>query len=71
MLAAHVTGPVETAFPDGPPKYIRASLYRYHLARYGEKGWWNREYVDEWLPPLNTEDPRLLEWMRTFGWSTE
>src|ERR1700757_2952254 len=38
-------------FPDAPPHYIRARLYRYHFAPIGEEAWWKREPIGEWLPP--------------------
>ena len=51
-------------FPDAPPHYIRARLYRYRFAPIGEKAWWKREPIGEWLPALSTDNPefrRLLE----------
>src|SRR4029078_8742738 len=32
-------------FPDAPPHYIRARLYRYQFAPIGDKSWWKREPV--------------------------
>jgi len=49
-------------FPDKPPRYIRAVLYRYKFAKPGNPGghWWEREQLnDSWLPPLSVDDPRL------------
>jgi hypothetical protein len=43
-------------FPDSPPHYIRARLYRYQFARPGERPWWNRTLIGDWLPPLGTSD---------------
>src|SRR6059036_1794970 len=34
-------------FPEKPPHYVRARLYRYRFAPLGEKGWWRRELVNE------------------------
>ncbi|HKS22771.1 MAG TPA: lipase maturation factor family protein [Thermoanaerobaculia bacterium] len=34
-------------FPDAPPKYIRAGYYLY---RFGEKEWWTRERIGDYLP---------------------
>ena len=53
-------------FPDASPHFIRAQLYRYRFAPIGEKAWWKREPVGEWLPALSTDSPdfrRLLERM--------
>ena len=53
-------------FPDAPPHYIRARLYRYRFAPIGEKAWWKREPIGEWLPAFSTDNAefrRLLEAM--------
>ncbi len=57
-------------FPDGPPRWIRAVLYRYSFAKPGNpKGlWWNREKLGDWLPALSVNDPRLIEAVRTGEW---
>ena len=55
-------------FPDGPPRHIRAELYRYRFARRGEPGWWRRTLIGHWLPPLSIEDERLREIVRDEGW---
>jgi len=49
-------------FPDKPPRYIRAVLYRYAFVKPGNPDgrWWRRERVgDVWLPPMAADDPRL------------
>jgi hypothetical protein len=59
-------------FPDRPPRYIRAVLYRYAFAQPGnpEGNWWIRERVgDSWLPAMSANDPRLLEFLKTAGWT--
>src|ERR1700754_4429215 len=51
-------------FPDKPPRYIRAVLYRYTFAGSGHQqgDWWARERVgDVWLPAMSAHDPRLIE----------
>ncbi len=55
-------------FPDAPPLQIRARLYAYRFAPPGAKAWWQREFVEEWLPPLGADDPRLLRFLRAHGW---
>jgi len=49
-------------FPDKPPRYIRAVLYRYSFAKPGnpEHRWWDRTPIAIWLPPMSANDPRLL-----------
>ena len=46
-------------FRDAPPRWIRASYYRYEFARRGEPGWWTRTRLGNWLPPLSAEVPQL------------
>lgn len=57
-------------FPQKPPRYIRAVLYRYTFAKPGnpEGLWWHREWVGDWLPPLSTSDPQLYGFLKTAGW---
>lgn len=40
-------------FPDGPPKYVRASLYQYHFTRFGDRAWWSREDRGIYFPPVS------------------
>jgi hypothetical protein len=40
-------------FPNAPPKVIRADRYHYRFTAVGERGWWTREYVAEYLPPIS------------------
>jgi hypothetical protein len=58
-------------FPEGPPRYIRARFYRYTFAGRGELGWWTRQPLGLWLPPLSTDDPRLQAALEAEGWSDE
>ena len=57
-------------FPDVPPHYIRARLYRYEFAPPGDPSgaWWKRTLIDEWLPPLSADDPRLRRFLAAHGW---
>ena len=64
----------DNPFPDKPPRYIRAVLYRYSFAPPGNPDglWWNRERVgDVWLPALSADDPRLIEFLKRAGWIPE
>lgn len=42
-------------FPDAPPRYVRARLYRYRFTTWRELretgAWWHRTLVREYLPP--------------------
>src|SRR5439155_24542904 len=51
----------QNPFPDAPPRYVRATLYRYEFTRPEEqtKAWWKRTRIGEWLPPFSADDPNL------------
>lgn len=65
----------ENPFPDDPPKFIRASLYKYHFtskdktddARYSESHWWSRERIGDYLPVLSLEEPSFINYAETAG----
>lgn len=44
-------------FPDAPPRYVRASFYRYRFTTAAERratgAWWKREELGEYLPPVS------------------
>lgn len=46
-------------FPDRPPSYLRASLYRYEFSTWDElfkRGiWWKRSYVAPFIPTVKNE----------------
>jgi hypothetical protein len=60
-------------FPDAPPRYIRAVLYRYRFAPPGNPTgvWWEREPLGIWIPPLSAHDPRLEAFLEAQGWSVQ
>ena len=55
-------------FPDAPPRYIRARLYRYHFAPLGSTPWWTREPVGEWLPALSVDDSQFRRILTAMDW---
>ena len=55
-------------FPNAPPHYIRARLYRYQFAPLGEKAWWKREPIGEWLPALSIDDEEFRRLMGAMHW---
>jgi hypothetical protein len=57
-------------FPEAPPHFIRAQLYRYQFAPSDDPSgaWWKRTLTGEWLPPLSVDDPRLLRFLAAYGW---
>jgi hypothetical protein len=56
-------------FPDAPPRWVRAGLWRYRFTRSRADGaWWDRERVGEYLPPLSVSNPDLKEYVRRYDW---
>jgi len=60
----------DNPFPDKPPRYIRAVLYRYMFAKQGnpEGRWWTRDQISNWLPPMSANDPGLIKFLKNTGW---
>jgi hypothetical protein len=60
----------DNPFPGKPPRYIRAVLYRYRLAKPGnpEGLYWTRDAGRDWLPVLSASDPRLIKFLRSERW---
>src|SRR3954470_5997096 len=58
-------------FPDAPPHYIRARLYRYQFAPIGEQAWWKREPIGEWLPALSADNAQFRRLLRSMDWLDE
>ncbi|PWT97435.1 MAG: membrane protein [Bacteroidetes bacterium] len=58
-------------FPKGPPKYVRAILYRYSFVKPNAEGiWWKRERIGEpWISPLAADDPQLIAYLKSNGWN--
>jgi hypothetical protein len=57
-------------FPNKPPKYIRAVLYRYHFAPGGNPQglWWTREELGEWIPVVSVDNQQLVGFLKAEGW---
>ena len=56
-------------FSDKPPRYIRAVLYRYTFVRHNSQGdWWKQERINLWLPPLSSNNPILIAFLRSEKW---
>ena len=58
-------------FPDAPPRWIRARLFRYKFAPPDDPGgaWWKRTPLGLWIVPLSADDPRLQRFLDRYGWS--
>jgi len=50
----------ENPFPESPPRYVRATLYRYRFTSAEEHrqtgAWWKRQALGEYLPSVSLED---------------
>jgi len=57
-------------FPDHPPRYVRAVLYRYQFAPPDNPQhlWWTRRQLAIWISPMSANDPRLVEFLKAYGW---
>jgi hypothetical protein len=57
-------------FPDSPPRFVRAELYRYRFSTEEERrqsGAW-REFVGQWFPPVSLETPGFRRILVDQGW---
>lgn len=61
----------ENPFAESPPKYIRVRHYLYKFTESGEKAWWKRELIGEYLPPLSLSDPAFRELLQSQEWLEE
>jgi hypothetical protein len=57
-------------FPEQPPRYVKADLYRYEFTRPGDasRDWWRRTYVGTYVHPLSRDDPELRRYLARYGW---
>ncbi|MDQ3707397.1 MAG: lipase maturation factor family protein [Chloroflexota bacterium] len=51
----------ENPFPDRPPRFVRAQVYRYTFTGFGESGWWRRELRGDYFP-VSTLQSLRQEW---------
>jgi len=60
----------DNPFPMKPPKFIKATLYKYSfvISNDSSGNWWKRENLGNWLPAMSADDPRLIEILKTEGW---
>ncbi|HVM89863.1 MAG TPA: lipase maturation factor family protein, partial [Puia sp.] len=57
-------------FPDKPPRFIRAELYRYKFAQPGnlQRQWWIRKFIGDWMPVLSADNPQLIKYIQYKEW---
>jgi len=58
-------------FPDEPPTYVRALLYRYRFSTARElmsqRVWWQRELIGVYLAPMSLDETRMMRRLFRFG----
>jgi hypothetical protein len=59
-------------FPDGPPKWVRAELYKYQFTSPEERrrtgNWWKRQYAGKYFPEVSLETEGLQRIFQEEGW---
>lgn len=59
-------------FPDKPPSFIRAQLYKYNFTTSQERSktgnWWKRQYTQEYLPAVSLDTPEFKSLLNQFNW---
>ncbi len=60
-------------FPKIPPAHIQADLYEYEFTTFADDSpnWWKRKRLGTYLGPLSIDDPKLLGFLRHYGWIRE
>ncbi|CAF0772834.1 unnamed protein product [Adineta ricciae] len=58
-------------FPDAPPRFIKADLYRYKFTDLtsGDKNWWIRRHLQPYSPIFDLKSSQLKSLLRHWGWS--
>jgi len=58
----------ENPFPNQPPKYVRALLYKYHYTKMLNSkiptDWWSRDSKDDYLFSLNNQSQQLYSFLK-------
>jgi hypothetical protein len=57
-------------FPDAPPRFIKADLYRYKFTRLdsGDKNWWIRSNPQPYSPIFELKSVQLKSIFRQMEW---
>lgn len=59
-------------FPDHPPRFVRAELYRYEFTspeEHRQSGqWWKRQYVGQYFPEISLQNEALRHIFQEEGW---
>jgi len=57
----------ENPFPERPPRFIRASFYRYEFAPLSSHDSWRRWRAGQYLAPVSLADPEFSAALRAYG----
>ena len=57
-------------FPNKPPRFIRAEIYRYKFAKPGNPQglYWTREKLGDWIPVVSVDNMQLVGYLQGVGW---
>jgi len=59
-------------FPDRPPRYVRAELFRYEFTTPAEKrttgNWWKRQLASPYFPAVSLQTPQFRSLLEQQGW---
>ena len=57
-------------FPDTPPRFIKADLYRYQFTQInnGKSDWWTRTYRQSYSPVLELRSSQVRSILRQMEW---
>ena len=57
-------------FPEAPPRFLRAELYRYEFTDPEDEtdAWWKRRHLGSYMPALSAESKELQRFLREFHW---
>lgn len=65
-----VLSPGGNPFPNAPPRFIKANLYRYKFTRLGSRdsNWWTRSNPQPYSPIWELKSPQLISILRQMEW---
>jgi len=60
----------EDPFDGEPPRFVRATRYRYEFSEPGDPGgaWWKRRALGSYLPILDANNESLRRYLAQYGW---
>lgn len=60
----------DNPFPNKPPRFIRAEIYRYKFSQPGNPHglYWTREKLGDWIPVVSVDNMQLVGYLQNVGW---